>query len=107
MAIAETGTVIRQIAERYVQQLREHHIPVWRVYLFGSHASGTPHADSDIDLAVFLDQEDINGVREDVALMRLRWDIDLRIEPHAFARTDFDEPDPYVKEIVRTGVRIL
>jgi hypothetical protein len=37
----------------------------------------------------------------------LSCDVDLRIEPHSFARTDFDETDPYIKEIVETGERIL
>ncbi len=29
--------------------------------------------------------------------MRLRWGIDLLIEPHAFARMDFDMNDPFVR----------
>ncbi len=33
--------------------------------------------------------------------------VDLRIEPHSFARTDFDETNPYVKEIIKTGERIV
>jgi len=37
----------------------------------------------------------------------LIWDVDLRIEPHSFARTDFDEADPFVREIIATGERIL
>jgi hypothetical protein len=39
--------------------------------------------------------------------MRLRWDIDLNIEPHAFARTDFDESDPFVNEVITKGERII
>ena len=39
--------------------------------------------------------------------MRLRWDVDLRIEPHAFAKSDFDETNPYIKEIIETGERIV
>jgi len=58
-------------------------------------------------LAIFLDRDEINGFKEDVELMRLRWDVDLRIEPHAFAKSDFDETDPYIREIVQTGERIL
>jgi hypothetical protein len=37
----------------------------------------------------------------------LRWDVDLSNEHHCFAKTDFDEADPYIKEIVKTGVRLL
>jgi hypothetical protein len=29
------------------------------------------------------------------------------IEPHSFARTDFDETNPIIREIVETGERII
>ncbi len=91
----------------YIQRLKENNIPVWRLYLYGSYAKNTYHKDSDIDLAVFWDKEDIDGFDEDVKLMKLRWDIDLRIEPHSLARTDFDETNPFIKEIIETGERII
>lgn len=107
MALAAVDQMIAGTIQAYVQRLAEHGIPVWRVYLFGSYARGAATNDSDIDLAIFLDQDDIDGFREDVELMRLRRDLDLRIEPHAFAKTDFDETDPYIKEIIDTGQRIV
>ncbi|HUW60152.1 MAG TPA: nucleotidyltransferase domain-containing protein [Candidatus Bathyarchaeia archaeon] len=107
MAIAAVDEMIAGTIQTYVQRLAEHGIPVWRIYLFGSHARGAATKESDIDLAVFLDQDDIDGFREDTELMRLRRDLDLRIEPHAFAKTDFDETDPYIKEIIDTGQRIV
>ena len=64
-------------------------------------------AESHIDLAVFWDRDDIDGFDEDVLLRKLCWDVDLRIEPHSFARTDFDETDPYIRDIIETGERIL
>ena len=97
MALAEYGQSTHQVIEAYVRRLREHHVDVWRIYLYGSYAKGTVGPDSDIDLAVFLDRDEIDGFREDVELMRLRWDVDLRIGPHAFARSDFDETDPYIQ----------
>jgi len=39
--------------------------------------------------------------------MNLRRKVDLRIEPRSFARTDFDETDPFIKEIVTSGERII
>ncbi len=107
MAVTTDRGIIRRKIDDYVRRLRENHIPVWRMYLYGSYAKGTQGIESDIDLAVFLDAEDIDGFQEEVELMRLRWDVDLRIEPHAFARSDFDEMDPYVKEIIKTGERIV
>jgi len=92
---------------QYVQTLRDNGIVVWRLYLFGSHALGRAHAESDIDLAVFWDRDEIDGFDEDVQLMRLTRTVDLRIEPHSFSRKDFENPDPFVREIISTGQRIL
>ncbi len=99
--------LVQEKIREYIRRLGEKHIPLWRLYLFGSHAKGTAGRDSDIDLAIFLDQDDIEGFSETVALMRLCWDIDLRIEPHVFARTDFNVYDPFISEIVRTGERLI
>lgn len=74
---------------------------------FRSAVSISSVRDSDIDPAVFLDQDDIAGFPEDVELMRLRRDLDLRIEPHAFAKTDFEDRDPFLEEIIETGQRIV
>jgi uncharacterized protein len=99
--------MISDTITQYVQTLRDHRIPVWRLYLFGSHANGTARADSDIDLAVFLDQDDIDGFDEDVQLMCLTRNVDLKIEPHCFSRGDFENPDPFVQEIIANGQRVL
>lgn len=99
--------MIYQKIRDYLRTLERSNVPVSRLYPYGSYAKDTYHADSDIDLAVFWDRDDIDGFDEDVLLRRLCWDIDLRIEPHSFARTDFDERDPYIKGIIETGERIL
>lgn len=92
--------------KEYIKVLEENGVEVWRMYLFGSYASGSAAKHSDIDLAVFLNKTDIDGFGEDVKLMRLRRKVDLRIEPHAFARTDFRQPDPFIREIVTKGLRV-
>lgn len=106
MAGKEDKRIVLKIIERYVAVLRENGINIKNVYLFGSHATGKFTEESDIDLAVFLDQEDIDSFQEDLKLMRLRRKVDLRIEPHSFARTDLGKPDPFVKDILITGKRI-
>ncbi len=107
MAARKIEQPIEDVIEHYIRLLREHKIPVWRLYLYGSYARGTYNTDSDIDLAVFWDTDSIDGFDEDARLLKLTKSVDLRIEPHSFARTDFDEPDPYIDEIIRTGKRIL
>ena len=107
MAVREDKQLIYQKIKEYVEVLQENHIRVWRLYLYGSYAKDTYNNESDIDLAIFLDLDDLDGFKEDCELMKLRRKIDLRIEPHPFARTDFDETNPYVKEIIKTGERII
>jgi predicted nucleotidyltransferase len=107
MAQRTVSSVIDTPVRRYIQALRENRIAIWRLYLFGSHARGTAQAESDIDLAVFLDRDEIDGFDEDILLMRLTRDVDLRIEPHSFSKKDFENPDPFVQEILSTGERIL
>ena len=107
MASQEVKQIVLQKIQKYIRRLRENHIDIWRMYLYGSYAKDTHKSESDIDLAIFLDQEDIDGFEECVQLRKLRWDIDLMIEPHCFAKSDFDETNPYIKEIIETGVRII
>lgn len=107
MVIGKDKQLIYEKIREYVKTLEKNKVPVWRLYLYGSYSKNTFHSNSDIDLAVFWDRDDIDGLDEDVQLRMLSWDIDLRIEPHSFARTDFDETDPFVREIITTGERIL
>ena len=89
------------IAERYASAVRTKYGYV-RIILFGSYARGNHHDDSDIDIAVVL--EDYNNLVEtQVDLMRLRRNIDSRIEPHPFREKDFDVTNPVVNEIVKHG----
>lgn len=107
MADRKSKELIYSIIRSYVERMKENKVDIWRLYLYGSYAKDTYHEDSDIDLAVFLNQDDIDGLDEDLMLMRLRRDIDVRIEPHSFARTDFDETNPMIREIIETGERII
>lgn len=107
MAQKEGKRVILRKIRKYAAILQENGVGVWRLYLFGSHASGRAGAQSDIDVALFLHKTDIDSFREDLRLMKLRRKVDLRIEPHAFARTDMKHPDPFIEEIVKKGTRIV
>lgn len=72
------------------------------VILFGSYVSGTPNADSDIDIAVIMN--DISGDRWDLSskLWNLTWDIDDRIEPILLALSD-EDGSGFISEVFKTG----
>lgn len=105
--MAKKDYIIQHIIRKYIDVLKNNHIPIWRLYFYGSYVKGKPNKYSDIDLAIFLNKNDLDGFEEDALLMKLRRKIDLRIEAHTFAKTDFDLSNPLIKEIVKTGERIL
>jgi predicted nucleotidyltransferase len=81
-------------------------VKIEQFFLFGSYAKGTPHKDSDIDVALVVEHldDDYNILETEPLLWSLRRQIDSRIEPFVIARdTDFAG---FLDEIQRTGVEI-
>lgn len=93
------------IARRYIDCL----IPgygITQAYLFGSYSKGKAFDDSDIDIAVVIDDvSDIHAAQ--VEMMKLRRQVDLRIEPHPFNRSEFYPSDPVVREILLYGIPLI
>ena len=78
---------------------------VKRAYLFGSFAKGSEKEESDIDIALVLENmPDFFYAQKQ--LMKLRRKIDLRIEPHPFKEQDFNSLNPLAYEIEKTGIEI-
>lgn len=92
------------IAKKYVRKVRGQYI-VKNAVLFGSYANGTNNEDSDIDIALVMDKVP-DVIDTQIELMKMRRDIDLRIEPHPFRVEDFNIDDPIVSEIMNNGVKI-
>jgi predicted nucleotidyltransferase len=76
-----------------------------QTFLFGSYAKGTPHEESDIDIAVILKDYE-NKLDMQLELMRIRRKIDSRIEPHPFREEEFNNSNPMAYEILKYGQRI-
>ncbi len=98
--------LVEKIALKYAQALKKQ-FNLRGVYVYGSYVKGNHHEDSDIDIAVIA--EDFTGdIVEDIfKLMRLRRDIDCRIEPHPFDFQSFNEDNPEAREVMRTGIKIM
>ena len=61
--------------------------------------------DSDIDVAIIINS-DSNVFDLMVELMMLTQNIDLRIEPHPIKVKDFEDGNPFVQEIIETGIKV-
>lgn len=96
-----------QLAQTFIQKVKTHGIPVDRAYLFGSHATGRAKEYSDIDICIFSLDFGKDPVDEMVALRRLSYDIDARIEPLPINTNDFnDKYSTLVSKIKTHGISI-
>jgi predicted nucleotidyltransferase len=95
------------IARKYLELVKASDFPmqIEKAYLFGSFAKGNPHKDSDIDIALVVNQW--KGDYFDVVppIWRLCENVDFRIEPHIIVPED-DYAD-FLPEIQRSGVELI
>ncbi len=98
----DTSSIIH-IAQKYIRII-DPTIPFQKAYLFGSHAEGTAHETSDIDIAIFVNDIRDEYLKELRLLYRLRRDIDVRIEPHLFI--EGRDPSGFCEEILKKGIKI-
>jgi len=77
---------VRDIASRYTNVVRQAYSPK-QIILFGSYVNGTPHADSDIDIAVIFDHIDGDFLKQWEDLISLCEGISYDIEAHMLDET--------------------
>ena len=94
------------IANRYILALKTD-LDVQHAYLFGSCAKGIAREDSDIDIAIVSSDFQGNPVDDLLRLMRVRRNVDYRIEPHPFLPAAMDSRDPFFLEVQRNGISLI
>ncbi len=103
--MARISPEIEQAIYRFINVIQKE-TRILKVFLYGSHAKGSSRKWSDIDLAVVSPDFSENLFDERIKLMKLAADVDERIEPNPFRPGDFNENDPLVREINRSGFEI-
>ena len=95
-------TKAREIATNYANEVR-HLLNPKKVIFFGSYVNGTPHNDSDIDIAVIvggLDDETWYNAR--ILLQKIRRNkIYLNVEPHLLDESN--DRSGFVQHVLNTG----
>ena len=105
--VADIETVNR-IVNQYINDVRQK-MPIDKVYLYGSYAKGNPHDDSDVDLCFFskdFESKHSWKVVSELFYIKTKYDPEFLLEPNAFATSELDNDNPFVKEILRTGREI-
>jgi len=94
---------------RFAKEINDIGVPLKRVVLFGSYSKNTQHQWSDIDVALvsdkfcgigFFDSDLIGGIK-----IQKNFSI---IQTRTYNTNDFTpDKDPFVEEIIRTGIEIV
>jgi hypothetical protein len=91
----------------YAKEINQAGVHLRKVILFGSFANGTQHEWSDIDVALvadnftgvgFLDRQLFSGIGIKNSY--------IGIEPLTYPTDYFQESDPFIEEIKKTGIEI-
>lgn len=93
-------------AKKFVEKVRGDGITVEAAYLFGSWVQGRANEWSDIDLAIVSPAFEGKTFYDRRKLYPAIIAIETAIEPHPYRPQDFNDSDPFVREILRTGIRI-
>jgi len=103
--VENIDSTIIEVANKYIAEVKKHY-DVDSAFLFGSFVIGNTHEGSDIDIAIV--SKDIrNSYHERLNMMRMRWDIDLRIEPHPICIKDYNQNKTFlVDEIKKHGIKL-
>ena len=96
----DKGTAIEHVRQ-YADLVRRHFGDVRSIILYGSYAHGTPREDSDVDVAVVLDELRGDWLTSAAKLHSLTRDIDIMIEPVIF-ETGHDRSG-FLEHIMKTG----
>jgi predicted nucleotidyltransferase len=104
--MAQSRRQITTLIRRYVAALEGRGIPVERVILFGSHASGHPDEWSDIDIAVISPQFDTLSLLERYEQLGLaNRDLHAPLDIVGFSPSQVAqcEPESFLAEILRSS----
>ena len=95
-----------KIAIKYLSFLKSEKNNIIKAYLFGSYAKGNPTDSSDIDIAIVFKNIKNKNFETQIQVLMLITQFDTRIEPHPFDKTDFNNNNPLVNEVLKTGIEI-
>ena len=91
----------------FISTITKNNPRILKAYLFGSYARKLNKPDSDIDIALIVkDLTDEEKFDLQVQLLLLASEYDSRIEPHLVSDKDLGTENPFILEILKTGIEI-
>ncbi|MBF0377272.1 MAG: nucleotidyltransferase domain-containing protein [Desulfamplus sp.] len=97
---------VRNIIDRYINELNQHNITIKEAVLFGSYAKGNYHEWSDIDIALVSEIFTGDLVENKDKIRKITLSVSSQIEVMPFSVFEFNIQNPLAKEIMATGIKI-
>lgn len=105
--MAKIPNKVKKILEQYLTALKANNIPVKQAILFGSYARGEYGQWSDIDIALVSEIFEGNRMDDRSKIREITLSVSSDLEVLPYHPKDFTPADPFVREILRTGIRIV
>ena len=105
--MAQITLEVKKLIRQYINKLEDNNIHIIQAILFGSYARGTQQEWSDIDLALISDVFEGSRILDRSKIRRITLSVSSSLEPIPFRPEDFNQSDPFVKEILEQGIKIL
>jgi uncharacterized protein len=91
----------------FAREVKDSGVHLHKVILFGSYASGKAHRWSDVDVALVAKEFTGDGFADASYFARINNKKPyMAIEPKTFSTAYFKKGDPFIKEIIRTGIEV-
>ena len=98
---------INKTVKKYIDSVAKQQPGLISAYIFGSYAKNSQRLDSDIDVALVIDNlADNDRFDTQVRLMLIASEVDNRIEPHPISKQDLFSNNSFAIEIRRTGIEL-
>lgn len=104
--MVQIPTKINKTITNYLKELKKNNIPIKEAILFGSYATGNYQKWSDIDIALVSDIFAGDRIDDKDKIRSITLSVSSEIEVMPFSPKDFNLQNPFVKEILRTGVKL-
>lgn len=105
--MVQISSEISHLIKIFLERLKKDNIRVQKAFLFGSYAKGNNNEWSDIDLALISEDFIGNRIVDKERMIKSIVDVNTNISPLPYRPEDFVESDLFVKEIIKTGIRIV
>lgn len=105
--MAEITDETHAIVDKYIAELEKNNIHIRQAVLFGSRSKGLADEWSDIDIALVSDAFEGSRIQDRRKIRHITLSVSSELSPVPFRPRDFLPEDPFVREILESGVRII